>query len=137
MNKRILIFEDQGPLSFLYKRQLELAGFTVDVSAMGNEGLAEAKKNPYDLILLDIMLPDMDGIEILKTLKSDAITKTIPVIMLTNLSQDAVIKEAFTLGAHGYLMKAQYTPDQMVEEVKRMLEDISKSQTVGQASQEM
>lgn len=130
MQGKILLFEDEEMISFLYKRQLEAAGFTVDTFSLGREGIESSKQKPYDLILLDIMLPDMDGIEILKELRNNNVTKTTPVIMMTNLSQESVIKEAYSLGARGYFLKAQYTPDQIVDEVKKTFEDIQKDKQV-------
>lgn len=119
--KRILLVEDEDFIRDLYKRQLELAGFQVDAKPNGAEGLVAAKQNPYDLVLLDIMLPDINGLEILKQLKQGPVSKNTPIVMLTNLGQDTVIKEGFTLGAEGYLIKASYTPDQIVQEVKNIV----------------
>lgn len=122
MDKKILLIEDDESISFLYKRQLDAAGLLTDALLTGNEGLAAASKNKYDLILLDIMLPDINGLDILKKLKENEVTKKIPVIFLTNLGQEAIIKEGFKLGADGYLIKASFTPDQMVEEVKTLIQ---------------
>lgn len=121
MNKKLLLVEDEEYIRDLYKRQLDLAGLMTDAFGMGNEGLAAAEKNPYDLILLDIMLPDINGLQILQKIKQNPISKNTPVVLLTNLGQDAVIKQGFELGADGYLVKAAYTPDQIVQEIKNIL----------------
>jgi CheY-like chemotaxis protein len=120
---KLLLIEDEDFIRDLYKRQLELAGIPTDAFGMGNDGLNAAHQNPtaYDLVLLDIMLPDTNGLQILKDLKQNTPTKSIPVILLTNLSQDMLIKEGFELGAEGYLVKAAYTPAQIVQEVKNIL----------------
>lgn len=118
---KLLIIEDEDFIRDLYKRQFEKAGFQIDAFGKGQEGLASALKNPYDLLLLDIMLPDINGIEILKQVKQSEAAKNIPVVMLTNLGQDNVIKEGFKFGAVGYLIKAAYTPDQVVKEVTSIL----------------
>ncbi len=120
---KILLIEDEDFIRDLYKRQLELAGIPTDAFGMGNDGLNAAHQNPtaYDLVLLDIMLPDTNGLQILKDLKQNNATKAVPVILLTNLSQDMLIKEGFELGAEGYLVKAAYTPAQIVQEVKNIL----------------
>jgi len=120
---KLLLIEDEDFIRDLYKRQLELAGIPTDAYGMGNDGLNAAHQNPtaYDLVLLDIMLPDTNGLQILKDLKQNNATKAIPVILLTNLSQDMLIKEGFELGAEGYLVKAAYTPAQIVQEVKNIL----------------
>lgn len=121
MQKKILLIEDEDFIRDLYKRQFEKEGFIIEGYAKGKEGLAAAQQNSYDLLLLDIMLPDTNGIDILKELKSNASTKNLPIVMLTNLGQDSVIKEGFTLGADGYLIKASFTPDQIVTEVSNIL----------------
>ena len=118
---KILIVEDEDFIRQLYKRQFEKAGFTIEDFANGKEGLTAALQNTYDLILLDIMLPDVNGIDILKQVKESKTVGKTPVVMLTNLGQDDVIKEGFKFGASGYLIKAAYTPDQVVQEVSNIL----------------
>lgn len=118
---KLLLVEDEEYIRDLYKRQLDLAGLMTDAFGMGNDGLAAAEKNAYDLILLDIMLPDINGLQILQKIKQNPISKATPVVLLTNLGQDAVIKQGFELGADGYLVKAAYTPDQIVQEIKNIL----------------
>lgn len=121
-NKRIVMVEDEESIRELYKRQLTLAGLQVDAFANGKDGLNATLNGQYDLILLDIMLPDINGLEILKQVKANDKTKATPVILLTNLGQDAVIKEGFQLGAEGYILKSAYTPDQIIQEVKNVLQ---------------
>ena len=119
--KKILLIEDEDFIRDLYKRQIGLAGFDIDAFPNGKSGLDSARQTKYDLVLLDIMLPDLNGLEILKELKQNEQTKNFPVILLTNLGQDSVQKEGAALGASGYLIKASYTPNQIVEEVKKIL----------------
>ena len=121
MAYRVLLVEDEDFIRDLYKRQFEKAGFIIESFGNGKDGLAAAIKNKYDLLLLDIMLPDMNGIEILRQVKQNPATKAIPVVMLTNLGQDEIIKEGFQLGAEGYLIKASFTPDQIVQEATNIL----------------
>jgi DNA-binding response OmpR family regulator len=120
--KRIILIEDEDFIRDLYVRQLNLAGLKTDGFGSGNEGLQAIQKEHYDILLLDIMLPDINGLEILKQVKQTEATKSLPVILLTNLGQDTIIKEGFELGAEGYLVKAAYTPDQIVQEVKNVLQ---------------
>lgn len=119
---KVLLVEDEEFIRDLFKRQLDLSGFTTDAFGTGNDGIAALEKNAYDLVLLDIMLPDINGLQILQTIRSKPQTKNVAVVLLTNLGQDAVIKQGFELGADGYLVKAAYTPDQIVQEVKNIMQ---------------
>lgn len=120
--KRILVVEDETYLRELYVDILKKEGYDVDFASEGEEALAKMKTGGYDLVLLDIMLPKMDGIQILKKLKQEKPQKpNKAVLLLTNLGQETVISEGVALGVRGYLIKSDYTPDQLVEEVKRAL----------------
>lgn len=119
--KKILLVEDEDLLRELYKRQLDLSGISTDAFGNGKDALESLSHNQYSLVLLDIMLPDTNGLDILKQIKQAPNLKTLPVILLTNLGQESIIKQGFDLGAEGYLIKASYTPDQIVEEVKNIL----------------
>lgn len=121
MHNKILLIEDDEPIRTLYTRQFELEGFVIEGVEKGNEGLDEAFKNKYDIILLDILLPNINGLEILKRLKENESTKSIPVILLSNLAQDDIIKQGLALGAVTYLVKSTYTPKQILEETKKYL----------------
>ena len=118
---KVLLVEDEEFIRDLFKRQLDLSGFATDAFSNGQDGLAAISKNAYDLVLLDIMLPDINGLQILQNIRQNPATKEIAVVLLTNLGQDAVIKQGFELGADGYLVKAAYTPDQIVQEVKNIM----------------
>lgn len=119
--KKILVVEDESFIADLYARQLTLAGYTVKIAKDGLVGLKTLETETFDLLLLDIMLPGLNGLELLKQWRAKSPQSTMPVLLLTNLGQDAVIKEGFDLGAQGYLIKASYTPDQVVNEVKNAL----------------
>lgn len=120
-SKRILLIEDDDLIRDLYKRQLDLAGLATDGFPNGKEGLESLTKNHYDLVLLDILLPDINGLEILKKIKDDQANKELPVVLLTNLGQDEIVKQGFNLGAEGYLIKLYYTPEKVIEEVRNIL----------------
>lgn len=120
--KKILLIEDEVFIADLYARQLIKAGFEVKTVDDGTAGLQTLNSEKFDLLLLDIMLPGINGLEILKQWKTKNPTSTMPVLLLTNLGQDSVIKEGFQLGAQGYLIKSAYTPDQVLAEVKKALE---------------
>lgn len=120
--KRILIVEDEAFIADLYARQLTNAGYTVQIANDGLTGLKDLETQPFDLLLLDIMLPGMNGLELLKQWKIKNPRSPMMVLLLTNLGQDAVIKEGFDLGAQGYLIKASYTPAQIVAEVQNAID---------------
>ena len=121
VHKKILLVEDEDFIRELYTRQLTKAGFSVKSAVNGQIGLETLKNETFDLLLLDIMLPGMNGLQLLREFKTQNPTSTMITILLTNLGQEAVIKEGFELGAQAYLIKASYTPDQVVNEVKNAL----------------
>ncbi|TSC88617.1 MAG: winged helix family two component transcriptional regulator [Microgenomates group bacterium Gr01-1014_7] len=121
--KKILLVEDEDFIRELYVRQLTKEGFEVKSATDGQTGLNLLKQESFDLLLLDIMLPGMNGLQLLREFKSQNPNSSMVTILLTNLGQEAVIKEGFELGAQAYLIKASYTPDQVVTEVKNALSD--------------
>lgn len=120
-NPKILIIEDDPYISSMYVTKLEREGFKTSVAMDGEEGLAKAKEEP-DLILLDLILPKLSGIDLLKQLKADENLKAIPVIILTNVGDEKEIKKGLTLGACDYIIKAQFPPKEVVEKIKKVLE---------------
>lgn len=121
--KKILIVEDDQFLREFYQELLQSEGFIVDVAADGEAAQNQAGQGGYDLILLDIMLPKKDGLQILKDLKmSPPRQKNGPIVVLTNLGQDAIVKQSFALGATGYLIKSAMNPDQVLREIKSYLQ---------------
>jgi len=122
MAERILVVEDDQFLRDLYNELLREEGYEVDLSSDGEEGLTKMQKGGYDLILLDIMLPKIDGLEVLRRVNKQKPEKPNgSVVLLTNLGQDSIIKEGFNLGASGYLIKSAMNPDQVLSEVKAFL----------------
>lgn len=119
--KRILLVEDEEMIRELYARQLTKAGFMVKTAADGESGLEALKTEKFDLLLLDIMLPGINGLQVLRGLRVNNPNPNMITILLTNLGQESVIKEGFELGANAYLIKTAYTPDQVVQEVKNAL----------------
>lgn len=121
--KRILLIEDDAYTRDIYQEILEEAGFEVVLAIDGQEGLMKLKEDGYALVLLDVMMPKMDGISVLKALKAENLP-TPPaqkIILLTNLGHDSVIQEALSLGASSYLVKSDLNPDQLVEKIKQFL----------------
>ncbi len=120
-SKKILLVEDEDFIRELYTRQLAKAGFLVKSAIDGQAGLEMLKNEVFDLLLLDIMLPGINGLQLLREFKTQNPTSPMITILLTNLGQESVIKEGFELGAQAYLIKASYTPDQVINEVKNAL----------------
>ena len=119
--KSILLVEDDEFLAELYATKLNLEGFEVALAMDGEKGLKLAKESPPDLVLLDIILPKMDGFEVLKELKADDTTKKVPVILLTNLSQKDEVQKGLSLGANDYLIKAHFMPSEVVQKIKQII----------------
>jgi DNA-binding response OmpR family regulator len=119
----ILLVEDDTFLANIYKTKFEMEGFVVSNAENGEEGLNAAKKDKPDLILLDILLPKMDGFTVLKKLKADDSVKDIPVILLTNLGQKDDVEKGLELGAVDYLIKAHFKPSETVDKVKKALKN--------------
>lgn len=120
--KKILVVEDDDSLRSLYLTILQDAGFAVDTAAEGNAALAMLQKGGYDLVLLDIMMPGMDGLTVLEKLSaSPPANPNLHIVILSNVGQDEAIAKAMSLGAQGYLIKSDYTPGQVVEQVNIFL----------------
>lgn len=120
----VLIIEDETALLDSYGEILEDAGFVSMKAEDGYKGLdkLEANKDSVDLILLDLMMPGLDGLDVLKQIRDDSGKYgEPPVVVLTNLSSERVIKEAFSRGANGYLMKTELDPEQIVSEINTAL----------------
>ena len=115
--KHVLCIEDEHFISELYVRALTRGGYRVDVELDGQKGLVKAQTDTYDIILLDLMVPNLDGIEILRTLRDP--TKTPPlkakVIIITNLEQREEVRADIEKQADGYLVKAEITPHELVD----------------------
>ena len=119
--KKVLIAEDDFFIRDLYKVEAENQGFEVSAAADGKQALEIAKSESPDIILLDLMLPQVDGITVLKTLKADDSTKDIPVVVITNVEEPEREKQALELGANAYLLKINNTPGSIISKVKDLI----------------
>lgn len=119
--KRILLVEDDPFLADIYSTKLKESGFSVQVATDGKEALKKMKEDIPDLLLLDIVLPNLNGWEILRKIERDDELKTLKVIILSNLGEKQEIEKGLKLGAARYLVKAHYTPSEVVGEVKKIL----------------
>jgi DNA-binding response OmpR family regulator len=119
--KIILIAEDEPSLLGAISEKISQEGFSVIKTSNGEECLKEAIEKKPDLILLDIIMPKMDGIMVLKKLREDKWGKTVPVIMLTNLSSAGDVQKAMEYGAYDYLVKSDWSLDDLMKKVKERL----------------
>lgn len=118
---KILLIDDDEALTTIFTAALSKEGFQVVAAATGQEGIDKTTAEAPDLILLDQVLPDFSGNDILKQVKSDKKTKNIPVIILSNFSQEELVKEAINAGAADYVFKYQVEPKDVIEKIKRAL----------------
>ena len=118
---KILIVEDDRYISKMYQLKLSLDGFDVQVGENGRIGLEKAKEFHPDIILTDILMPEMDGFEVIKGVKADPELAATPILIMSNLGQEDHIKKGLELGAIGYIVKSQYTPSKVVEKIKETL----------------
>jgi len=133
--KQILLIEDDPFLIDIYTTKLKEEGFSIEVATGGEEGLRKLREKKFDLLVLDIVLPKIDGWEILEKLKTElpkeakvkmrtklsSPIKNLKIIILSNLGQKEEVEKGLRLGAEKYLIKAHYTPTEVVEEIKQVL----------------
>lgn len=119
--QHVLIIEDDGFLASIYAQKLEVEGFTVSFATNGEDGLKLAQKDVPDLVLLDLLMPKMNGFEVLEKMKTDKVLSSIPVLVLTNLGQKEDVERCIKLGAAGYVIKAHSLPQETVNRVKEIL----------------
>lgn len=119
---KVLLIEDDPLLIDIYTTKLKQSGFEVEVVEQGDKAVAFVQETRPDVILLDIVLPHVDGWEILEQLQRQETTKNVPVAVLSNLGQKEEIEKGLRMGAAKYLIKAHYTPSEVVEEVKQLLQ---------------
>jgi DNA-binding response OmpR family regulator len=118
---KILLIEDDPFLLDMYFTKFKDVGFDINVAQDGEMGVLKAKELMPDLVLLDVVLPKKDGFEVLKILKSDSQTAKIPVVLLTNLGLENDVKRGLELGAQSYIIKAHFTPTEVVAKIKEIL----------------
>ena len=119
---KIMLAEDHEATATMYKNILEQKGFQVDLAVDGQQALDLLQKGGYTLALLDVRMPQMDGLEVLRNLKANPPeVKNGPIVMLTNLSDELLVKEATSLGALSYMDKSNLEPSQLVQKVAGVL----------------
>ena len=122
MAKKILLVEDNQYIKELYKEILQNAGYEVDNAEDAISAIAKIKKGGYDLILLDMVMPKGDGLEVIKKASQNPPdVKNGPILILTNLTKDAMVQKALDSGASSYILKSDITPGQLIQNVNKFL----------------
>lgn len=121
MPKNILIVEDDRFLRELIARKLVKEDFNISEAIDGEEGIKKIKEEKPDLVLLDLILPGIDGFEVMSKMREDPSITRIPVIILSNLGQREDVERGLKLGAVDYLIKAHFTPGEIIEKIKLIL----------------
>lgn len=120
--KKVLLIDDESIVVKMYQRIfVEENDFDYKFAINGEEGLALMRREKPDLVLLDILMPKVDGIQVLKKMREDEDLKYIPVLMLTNVDDQSRMADAVSLGARGYLVKSDYKPDEVMQKVNEIL----------------
>lgn len=117
----VLIIEDEELISQMYTMKLNRDGYDCETAQNGKFGVDKAKKLLPDIILCDVMMPEVDGLTALEKIKKDDKTKHIPIVLLSNLAESEYVDKALELGAVSYMVKSQVTPSDVVKKVKEIL----------------
>jgi len=123
---KILLVEDDASLAQLYKTALEIDNHEVVVAGDGQDGIAKLTAGKFDLALLDIVLPNTSGLDILKKIRETETIKGMKVVMLTNYGQQENVKDAYDAGADDVFLKYRVTPTEAAEKVRGLVENITK-----------
>jgi DNA-binding response OmpR family regulator len=123
---KIALVEDDPFLSSMYSTKFGLEGFEVVSASDGEKGVELIRQELPDIVLLDVLMPKMNGFDVLKLIKQDETTKDIPVILLTNLNQSDEVEQGMDLGAVDYLIKAHFMPSEVVDKIKAALARVGK-----------
>jgi len=121
MPKTILIIEDDKFLRELIAQKLIKEGFEISEAVDGEEGIKKVKEEKPDLVLLDLILPGIDGFEVLSRMREESTLTSIPVIILSNLGQKEDVEKGLKLGAVDYLIKAHFTPGEIIDKIRAAL----------------
>lgn len=130
-NASILLVEDDSFISGMYYTKLVSLGFKIEIAEDGEVAWEKLQQDPLpDLVLLDVVLPKKDGFEILEALRGAERTKKLPIILLTNLGQKPDVERGIKLGANDYIIKAHYTPTEVVDKITNVLDSTAASPSV-------
>lgn len=121
MTKKILLIEDDPFLVDIYTTKLKESGLSVEVATDGEMGLLKLREGKFDLLVLDIVLPNMDGWQILREIGKDEKFRNLKVFVFSNLGQKEEVEKGLELGVVRYFIKAHFTPKEILEEIKKAL----------------
>lgn len=121
MAKKILIIEDEEIIYSLLQKKLTEEGYEISIATDGNEGLEKMKEEKPDLVLLDIIMPEKGGFEVMEEMQSDENLRDIPVIVISNSGQPVELDRAKELGAKDWLIKTEFDPQEVTEKVKKQI----------------
>jgi DNA-binding response OmpR family regulator len=124
--RELLLIEDDKHLAEMYAKKFQQSDFEVTITKNGSTGLAEAKKKKFNIIVLDIMLPGLSGIEVLELLKTDVKTAKIPVVIYTNSGDIYHKDKALSYGADEYILKVDSTPESLCDTIDRVVKETKK-----------
>jgi DNA-binding response OmpR family regulator len=120
---KILLVEDDDFLRGICEHKLKKEGFDVSISADGLDALKQVQEQDFHLVLLDVILPNMNGFEILENIKKDPAKSSVPVIMLTNMGQESEVKKGLDLGAEDYIIKAHFSVEEIIEKIRGIIKN--------------
>ena len=123
MNKKVLIVEDEPSIANIYKLKLSSAGYSCQIVYSGKQVIDSIKSFQPDIILLDLMLPDLNGDKVLAKIRQNKNYSQLPVVIITNVSRSEAPATIWHLGIHDYIVKASYTPAMVLEVVNRTLKN--------------
>lgn len=123
---KVLLIDDDTSLSMIFSTVLSQSGFEVSTAFDGRSGINKTETEKPDIVLLDQVLPDIQGNEVLKEIKSKETTRDIPVVMLSNFSQQELVREALTSGAADYIFKFQVEASDVASKLKEILSQAPK-----------
>lgn len=118
---KVLLVDDELAVASVFETALKNAGLDVKIAGDGRNAVTLAQAEPFDAILLDQMLPDISGNEVLKTIKAGGVNTETPVSMLSNFNNEVTVNEAKALGAHDYIMKYEVSPEDLVRKVSELI----------------
>ncbi len=121
LDKKILLVEDDPLILQIYESRLQKAGFEVSSVTSGGRVLDQLENEKFDLVLLDMVLPEESGFEVLRKLQEKGKTKEVKVLVLSNIGEKSKVEKALNMGATGYLIKAHHTPSEVVRKIRELI----------------